>query len=54
MKTRLLRFLAWLRDSLPVYSYRDCCREWLRGRDHGLREMGLARDGHGRFTSLPR
>lgn len=50
--TRLLRFAAWLRDSLPVFSYRDCCRHWLQGRESMRRELGLQRDANGKFASL--
>lgn len=52
MKSRLLRFIQWLRDSLPLYSYRACSRAWLDGREQGRREVGIARDAFGRFTKI--
>ena len=44
--------MEWVLDSLPFYSYRDCCRHWSEGRDSMQQELGLARDGKGRFVSL--
>mgnify|MGYP003659879280 CR=1 FL=1 len=50
----LRRFWRWLLDSLPIYSYRDCCRHWQQGRDAMQTEIGIVRDERGRFTKLPR
>lgn len=52
MISRLLLFFRLVRDRIPLYSYRDCCRHWLQGRDHGMRERGIARDERGRFTRI--
>ncbi len=48
----LLRFFRWLADSIPLYSWRDCCREWNAGREHGMREQGFVRGAGGRFTRV--
>lgn len=51
--TRLLRFLCWLRDSLPLRSERHASRAFLRGYELGCRSLGLGRDRRGRFARLP-
>lgn len=49
---RILRFLCWLRDSLPLYSWRRCCAEWETGRTFGQRQIGITRDDHGKFKRI--
>ncbi len=49
MTRRILRFLTWLRDSLPLYSARDVARGWIQGVEAGRKQTGLVRDGSGRF-----
>jgi hypothetical protein len=46
------RALTWLRDSLPFYSARDCARAWLAGQEYAKRQIGVVRDGNGKFTRI--
>ncbi len=50
----LLRFMVWLCDSLPIYSWRRCCAEWENGREFGVRSVGITRDRKGRFSKISR
>lgn len=52
MKRATLRLLAWLRDSLPLYSRRDLARHWFDGQDYAKKQIGLDRDGNGRFKRI--
>lgn len=45
------RFLVWLRDSLPLYSWRRCCIEWEAGREFERQQIGIVRGPHGHFAS---
>jgi hypothetical protein len=51
MTRALLRLLVWLADSLPLYSWRRCCREWEAGRVFERQQLGITRGPHGLFVS---
>ena len=52
MKSTLLRFLRWLRDSLPLHSTRWLAKDWLAGYELGQKAVGITRDSRGRFKRL--
>ena len=46
------RLLTAFWHSLPFYSWRRCCVEWEKGRMFGQQQIGITRDGKGRFKRI--
>jgi hypothetical protein len=47
-----LRFLVYILDSIPCFSWRRCAAEWELGREYGQKQIGIARDERGRFRRV--
>ncbi len=48
----ILRFLIWLKDSLPLYSRRDLARHWFAGQEFAKKQIGVTRGDGGRFKRV--